>query len=149
VHIDDYFDGAPGRGGAMNIVCDWRSWISEGLCDRVIAKGVWPGSTFAREILALAHAHGVPVTFAPYCNNFFEDRTHGNHPNHLGDSPVGCEVPVARLIDWGKRGGYDRFLFYEAASPLRATSNGAVNFRPNAEPLRGVMRRQFLRAVDA
>ncbi len=147
VHIDDYFDGASGTGGAMNMVCDWRSWIEEGLCDRVTAKGSWPGSSFAREILALAHSKGVPVTFAPYCNNFFEDRSKGNHANHLGDSPVGCAVPVERFIEWGKRGGYDSFLFYECASPLRATATGQVNFRPNAEPLRDVMKRHFSRAA--
>ncbi len=143
VHIDDYFDGAPGTGGAMNMVCDWRSWLTDGLCDGVTAKGLWPGSSFARELLALAHRKGVPVTFAPYCNNFFEDRSKGDHPNHVGDSPIGCEVPVERLIEWGKRSGFDRFFFHECASALRATPEGTVDFRPNAAPLGGVMQRHF------
>ena len=140
VHIDAYFDGAPGTGGGMNMVSDWRTWLDEGLVDRVTGKALWPGSSFAREVLALAHAKGVPVTFAPYCNNMFEDR---RTPNHIGDSPIGCTLPVERLIQWGKQSGYDRFLFYECASALRAAPDSTIGFRPNAEPLRGIMQCHF------
>lgn len=140
VHIDAPFDGAPGTGGAMNMISDWRTWLEEGLVDRVTGKALWPGSSFSRDVLALAHAKGVPVTFAPYCNNLFEDR---RTPNHMGDSPVGCTLPVESLIQWGKQSGYDRFLFYECASALRAAPDGAIGFRPNAEPLRAVMQRHF------
>jgi hypothetical protein len=140
LHIDGYFEGAPGTGGGMNLASDWRTWLEEGLADRVTGKSLWPGSSLSREVLALAHAKGIPVSYAPYCNNFFEDR---RTPNHIGDSPAGCEVPVDRLIDWGRRGGYDRFVFYECASALRARPDGTIGFRANAEPLRDVMRRHF------
>jgi hypothetical protein len=140
LHIDGYFDGAPGTGGAMNLVCDWRTWLEEGLADEVTGKSLWPQSSLAREVLTLAHAKGVPVSYGPYCNNFFEDR---RTTNHIGDSPAGCEVPVERLIEWGRASGFDRFLFYECASALRARPDGTVGFRPNAEPLRPVMQRHF------
>jgi len=140
LHIDNYFDNPPNAGGAMNIVADWRTWLEEGLADVVTGKSLWPESSMAREVLTLAHAKGVPVHYDPYCNNFFEDR---RTMNHVGDSPAGCHVPVERLIEWGKHAGYDGFTFYECASALRATADGAVNFRRNAEPLREVMRRHF------
>jgi hypothetical protein len=140
VHIDSHFDGVPGAGGAMNMECDWHSWIAEGLCDGVTGKALWPNSSFSYDVLELAHRHGVPVSYAPYCNNFFEDRM---STNHIGDSPQGCEIPVERLIEWGRRSGYDSFLFYECASALRADESGNVNFRPNASPLRDVMQRHF------
>ena len=128
----------------MNIVTDWRAWLEEELVDGVTGKALWPSSSFAREVLALAHAKGIPVTFIPYCNNFFEDRT---STNHLGDSPVDCHVPVDRLIQWGKENGYDGFGFYECAAALRAAPDGTVNFRTNASPLRPVMQKHF--AADA
>lgn len=137
VHID----GPPGRGGAMNMVSDWRSWITEGLIDGVTGKALWPGASFSREVVALAHAHRVPVSYAPYCNNFIEDRS---TTNHIGDSPAGCHVPVDRLIHWGRAHGYDSFLFYECASALRARPDGSIGFRPNAEPLRAVMHSHFI-----
>jgi len=140
VHIDGHFDNAPGAGGAMNIVTDWRSWLEEGLVDRVTGKALWPGASYSREVMALAHAKGIPVSYAPYCNNFFEDR---RTTNHIGDSPRGCEVPVDRLIDWGREYGYDSFLFYECASALRAAPDGTVGFRQGAEALRAVMQRHF------
>jgi hypothetical protein len=140
LHIDSFFDGAPGTGGGLNIVCDWRSWLNEGLADRVTGKSLWPDAQFSREVLALAHAKGIPVTYAPYCNNFFEDR---RSTNHIGDSPKGCEIPVARLMEWGRQSGYDSFLFYECASALRAKSDGTLHFRHNAEPLRRVLQEQF------
>ena len=140
LHIDGHFDGAPGTGGAMNLVSDWRVWLKEGLVDQVTGKSLWPQSSLAREVLALAHEKGVPVSYDPYCNNFFEDRT---SPNHIGDSPKGCEVPVERLIRWGRESGFDSFVFYECASALRAKPDGTVGFRKNAEPLRDVMRRHF------
>jgi hypothetical protein len=139
-HIDGHFDGAPGTGGAMNIVCDWRAWIEEGLLDRVTGKALWPDASYSREVLALAHAKGIPVTFAPYCNNFFEKR---EAVNHQGDCPVGCATPVERLIEWGQRSGYDSFLLYECASALRARPDGTIHFRPNAEPLRRVLQDHF------
>jgi hypothetical protein len=139
-HIDGHYDNPPHSSGAMNIIWDWRSWINEGLCDGVTGKALWPNSTFSYEVLELAHKHGVTVSYAPYCNNFFEDRT---SINHVGDSPEGCEIPVERLIEWGRRSGYDSFLFYECGSALRAAPDGSVSFRPNAEPLREVMQRQF------
>lgn len=142
VHIDGHFDGAPGRGGAMNMVSDWRSWITERLIDGVTGKALWPGASFSRDVVALAHAHHVPVSYAPYCNNFFEDRSTANH---IGDSPAGCHIPVDRLIHWGRAHGYDSFLFYECASALRARPDGSIGFRCNAEPLREVMRRHFIR----
>jgi hypothetical protein len=146
VHIDGYFDGPPGAGGAMNIVSDWRTWLEEGLADRVTGKSLWPQSSLALEVLALAHAKGVPVSYDPYCNNFFEDRS---STNHIGDSPQGCAVPVERLIDWGRRAGFDSFAFYECASALRARPDGAIGFRKNAEPLRDVLQRHFRSSVDA
>jgi hypothetical protein len=140
VHIDEHFDNAPGLGGAMNMVTDWRSWLEESLIDGVTGKALWPGASFSREAVELAHAKGVPVSYAPYCNNFFEDRS---TMNHLGGSPIGCEIPVRRLIEWGKANGYDSFLFYECASALRAAPDGTVGFRPNATPLRDVMQKHF------
>jgi hypothetical protein len=140
IHIDGYFDGPPGAGGAMNILCDWRDWLREGLVDRVTGKALWPQSRLSRSVLELAHAKGIPVTYAPYCNNFFEDR---RTANHLGDSPEGCTEPVGRLIDWGRRSGYDSFLFYECASALRANPDGTIGFRKHADPLRQVMRARF------
>jgi len=140
VHLDGWYDHAPGTGAAMNLVCDWRSWLEEGLIDRITGKALWPGASFSREVLALAHAHGVPVSYDPYCNNFFEDR---RTTNHLGESPAGCAVPVDRLIAWGKAFGYDSFNFYECASALRARPDGTIGFRANAEPLREVMQRHF------
>lgn len=139
-HIDGHYDGAPGTGGAMNWVCDWRAWIEEGLLDGITGKALWPASSFAREVLALAHKQGIPVCYVPYCNNFFEDHSSANH---IGGSPAGCQVPVERLIEWGKESGFDSFGFYECASALRADENGNVDFRSNAEPLRGVMQRHF------
>ena len=103
-------------------------------------KALWPESIYSRDVLELAHAKGVPVTFAPYCNNFFEDRSTSNH---IGDSPVGCAIPVERLMEWGKRSGYDSFLLYECASVLRAAPDGAIHFRRNAEPVRAMMQRHF------
>lgn len=141
LHVDGHYDAAPDRGGTMNIIYDWRTWFDEGLLDRVTGKALWPGASFSREVMALAHARGIPVSYAPYCNNFFEDRS---STNHLGDSPRGCEVPVDRLIAWGKAFGYDSFLFYECASALRARPDGTIGFRANAEPLRAVMRRHFV-----
>ncbi len=140
VHIDNCFDSAPGTGGAMNLVCDWRSWLQEGLVDRVTGRGLWPDSSYAREVLELAHAKGITVTFAPYCNNFFEDR---RTPNHIGDSPAGCTIPVERLIKWGRQSGYDSFLFHECASALRAAPDGTIYFRANAEPLGDILRHHF------
>jgi len=140
LHIDGHYDSAPGLGGAMNIHWDWRTWLEEGLADRVTGKALWPGTVYAREVMALAHAKGLPVSYAPYCNNFFE--IPGNS-NHLGDSPNGCHVPVERLINWGKEHGYDSFLFYECASALRAAEDGSVDFRPGAAPLREVLQRHF------
>ncbi len=139
-HIDGHFDGAPGTGGSTNMVSDWRAWIEEGLLDRVTGKSLWPESSLSREVLAVAHARGVPVSYAPYCNNFFE---HVRSANHLGDSPGGCEVPVERLIRWGRSSGYDSFVLYECASALRAAPGGTVGFRANAEPLRAVLQRHF------
>jgi hypothetical protein len=146
VHLDSTFDGAPGRGGGMNIVCDWRTWLEEGLVDGVTGKSLWPGTSLAREVLALAHARGVPVSYAPYGNNFFEKPA---GLNHVGDSPVGCEIPVERLIQWGRTGGFDSFVFYECASALRAAPDGTVAFRQGAEPLREVMRRHFRAGAEA
>ena len=140
VHIDSTYDGAPGTGGSMNLVCDWRTWITEGLIDGVTGKSLWPDAAYSLEVLALAHANGVPVTFAPYCCNLFEERT---TTNHMGDSPVGCAIPVERLIEWGKRSGYDSFLLYECASALRAKPDGTVQFRRNAEPVRAMLQRHF------
>lgn len=139
-HIDGYFDAPPGYGGGMNILADWREWIEEGLLDGVTGKALWPASHLSREVLRLAHAHHLPVTFVPYCNNFFEDRS---TTNHIGDSPPGCHTPVERFIEFGKQHGYDAFGFYECASALRASHDGSVGFRRNAEPLREVMQRHF------
>ncbi|MCE9590207.1 MAG: hypothetical protein K8S99_06750 [Planctomycetes bacterium] len=140
LHIDGHFDHAPGTGAAMNMVCDWRTWLEEGLADRVTGKALWPGASFSREVVALAHAKGVPVSFTPYCNNFFEDRS---TMNHSGDSPRGCEIPVDRLIRWGREAGYDGFTFYECASALRAAADGSVRPRPGAEPFGAMMKRHF------
>ncbi|MCX5662006.1 MAG: hypothetical protein NTW19_20190 [Planctomycetota bacterium] len=143
-HIDGNYDAAPppGYGAALNITYDWQTWLREGLLDYVTGKALWPSGSFAREVIALAHSLGVPVTYAPYCNNFFEER---RHANHMGESPVGCHVPVERMIEWGRASGYDGFTFYECASALRAKADGTVCFRGNAEPLREVMRRNFKR----
>jgi hypothetical protein len=140
VYIESYFDAAPGTGGGMNITFDWRQWLNEGLVDGVTAFSVWPGSSLMRDLVNKAHAKGVPVTYTAYCNNFFEDRS---TMNHIGPSPVGCEVPVDRLIQWGKESGYDGFGFYEEASALWATEQQTVVFRPNAQPLRDVMQKHF------
>jgi hypothetical protein len=140
VHIDSNFDGAPGHGGAMNLVCDWQSWIDEGLMDRITAKSLWPGSTPARQVLAAAHARNIPVHYNPYLNNFFEDKS---TINHVGDSPKGCHIPVERHIAWGKEFGYDGFVFYECASALWADENQTVFFRPNAAPVKDVVRKFF------
>jgi hypothetical protein len=140
LHVDGHYDSAPGTGGAMNITYDWRTWFAEGLMDRVTGKSLWPQSSLALEVLALAHAKGIPVSYAPYCNNFFEDR---RTTNHIGDSPAGCEKPVERLIDWGRKAGFDSFLFYECASALRAKPDGTIGFRKNSEPLREVLRKRF------
>jgi hypothetical protein len=140
LHIDGHFDNPPGYGGAMNLVCDWRSWINDGLVDIVTGKSLWPGAHFSRQVVEAAHAKGIPVTYAPYCNNFFEDR---RTPNHIGDSPAGCHVPVERHIKWGKGYGYDSFLFYEEASAIWAGRDETVFFRPNAGPVKDVFVREF------
>lgn len=138
VHIDGHFDGPPGLGGAMNLVCDWRKWIDEGLVDSITGKSLWPGNVLSRQVLEAAHAKGIPVTYCPYLNNFFEDRS---TMNHIGDSPKGCHVPVDRHIAWGKAFGYDGFVFYEEASALWAGADETVFFRPNAGPVKDVVRK--------
>lgn len=139
-HVDAHYDNASHLPGPMNIVKDWKIWLHEGLLDGITGKALWPESSFAREVLQLAHSKGVPVSYGPYCNNFFEDRS---TMNHVGGSPKGCEIPVERLIHWGRKAGFDSFLFYECASALRAAEDGTVDFRPNATPLRQVMQRNF------
>jgi hypothetical protein len=141
VHIDGHFDGPPGLGGAMNLVCDWRSWIEEGLIDSITGKSLWPGNVLSRQVLEAAHAKGIAVSYCPYLNNFFEDRS---TMNHIGDSPKGCHVPVGRHIAWGKAFGYDGFVFYEEASALWAGADGTVFFRPNAGPVKDVLREEFV-----
>lgn len=142
LHIDGFYDRAPGRGGAMNMAFDWKVWFHEGLIDHVTGKSLWPDSALAREVLALAHEKGITVTYVPYCNNFFEDRS---TMNHVGASPVGCEKPVERLIQWGRAAGFDGFGFYEGASALWAAADETVGFRPNASPVGEVFRREFKR----
>lgn len=139
-HVDGYFDAPPGHGGSMNMLAEGRTWIDAGLLDGVTGKSLWPAASYTRDVLAAAHARGLPVTYAPYCNNFFEQR---RATNHVGDCPVGCEVPVARLIDWSREQGFDGFTFYECASALRARPDGSIGFRQGAEPLREVMRQRF------
>ena len=145
-HLDGHYDHAPGLGGSMNMIVDWRTWLEEGLIDRVTGKSLWPETSFAREVMTLAHAKGVPVTYGPYCNNFFEDR---RTMNHVGASPVGCEKPVERLIDWGRRAGFDGFVFYECASALRAAADETIGFRANAAPVRDVFQRAFADRAQA
>lgn len=146
LHIESHVDNAPGTGGAMHIDYDWRGWLREGLANRVTGKSLWPGQSFSRDVVSLAHSLGITVSYAPYCNNFFEDRM---TMNHVGGSPVGCEVPVNRLIELGREYGYDSFVFYECASALRATPEGTIRYRqPGAPALRQVMQRHFAQEPD-
>ena len=114
----------------MDIHCDWRAWLDEGLADSVTLKEIWPRTRFAEEILAHTRPRGIPVIFCPYANARYLWQ-----PGAPG---------VAVCADWirlAREGGFDGYQFYECAAVVRATPGGDVVMEQPA--LRDLFRQEF------
>lgn len=112
IHISRSMDCDPAFRSTMEIDCDWRTWIDEGLADSVTMKEVWPNSPFAEEILSHTRPKNVPVIFSPFANNIW----------HLPNGEKVC----ANRISQAKQGGYDGFQYYENAAIMRAHQGGKL-----------------------
>ena len=112
LHVSITMNMEPAEGAAMGIHWDWRTWLKEGLADRVTLKEVWPGSRQEQEIQSYARPRGIPTVFCPYANTLW--------------SVPGGERIVRDRIRAAKAAGHDGFQYYECASVVRGQADGRV-----------------------
>jgi hypothetical protein len=115
------------QGAAMEIFWDWRRWISEGLCDSVTMKEIWPRTPLAEEVLSLARPRHLRTIFCPYANNLWRK--------------PGGERVVADWIRLAREGSYDGYQLYECCAVVRAAKDGSITMEQPA--LRELFQRQF------
>lgn len=129
IHVSPTLDMDPAIGAAMDIHWDWRTWLAEGLADRVTAKEVWPGTRLAQELLAYTRTHATPVIFSPYGLTLW--------------SRPGGERTVSEWIRLAREQGFDGYQFYECCAIVRGTRDGQVVMQQ--PKLRELFKKEFVR----
>jgi hypothetical protein len=129
LHISPTLAMAPDQGAPMEIHCDWRRWLEEGLADSITMKEIWPRTRLAEEVMAYTRPRGLPVVFCPYANNLW--------------NVAGGEAVVADWIRLAREGGFDGYQFYECSAVVRATPEGRIVMEQPA--LAELLSREFAR----
>jgi hypothetical protein len=121
LHVSTTMDIEPQLGGAMNMHFDWRKWLDEGLADSITLKEIYPETSLADEVLAVARRHGVPVYFSPFGNTIWR-------------SGRGAAL-LAERLDLAQRAGCDGFQLYESCSVIRPKNGRLEMVQPEARDI--------------